>query len=541
MTPGKLVAGRSDRVNRLDWCRRAIFTTSALGVVGLSACSGLQTVPPADLPRPVEADRITVPMPVEDVSAAGTKQPAGLPAVPRATGQGKPLPINLPTALQLSGSSPLDITIAGERVDVAAAQFDRARLLWLPNVNLGADYFRHDGQIQDVVGTVFTTSRSSVFVGARPQASVATAEAIYAPLAARQVLQATRADAQAVRNDATLAVAVAYFNVQQARGDVAGAVESLRRADDLVARTEKLAPDLTPFVEVNRAKTEAARRRQAVESAYERWQVASAELTRLLRLEPGTLVEPAEEPALAVTLIDPAATVEDLIAVALTHRPELTAYQSVVQAALARVRQEKARPFLPTLAVRGVGSTVPAIAGGYFGGGINDDMIRFGPRFSVDLQAVWEFQNLGFGNRAVVREREGESRRTLAELLRMQDLVSAEVVQAHAQLTRAARRRAAAEDGVANALATAEKNLEGLGQTKRVGDQLLLVFRPQEAVAAVSALDQAYRDFFQAVADHNRAQFRLYRALGHPAQALCYNPPAEDSMAPPQADPSPAK
>jgi len=53
-----------------------------------------------------------------------------------------------------------------------------------------------------------------------------------------------------------------------------------------------------------------------------------------------------------------------------------------------------------------------------------------------------------------------------------------------------------------------------------VGDQLTLVFRPQEAVAAVAALDQAYRDYYAAVADQNRAQFQLYRALGHPAQCL---------------------
>jgi outer membrane protein TolC len=313
---------------------------------------------------------------------------------------------------------------------------------------------------------------------------------------------------------------VAYFNVQQARGEVAGAAEALRRAEDLVARTEKLAPDFAPTVEINRARTEAARRRQGVESAYERWQVASADLTRLLRLQPGTLVEPLEVPSLTVNLIDPCTPVDDLIAVGLTYRPELESHQALVQAALVRVRQERRRPFLPTLAIRGVASNTPGLAFGSFGGGVNDDVGNFAPRFSVDLQAVWELQNLGFGNAALVRERTAESRRALLELLRAQDLVTAEVVQAHAQLVRAERRRKFAEDAVANAAATAEKNLEGLGQTKRVGDQLELVFRPQEAVAAVAALDQAYRDYYQAVGDHNRAQFRLYRALGHPSEAL---------------------
>jgi hypothetical protein len=37
------------------------------------------------------------------------------------------------------------------------------------------------------------------------------------------------------------------------------------------------------------------------------------------------------------------------------------------------------------------------------------------------------------------------------------------------------------------------------------------------AVQAVQSLGQAYLDYFGAVADANRAQFRLYRALGQPA------------------------
>jgi outer membrane protein TolC len=301
---------------------------------------------------------------------------------------------------------------------------------------------------------------------------------------------------------------------------VGGAIDALRRADELVKLTEKVAPDFAPTVEINRAKAEAARRRQAVEIAYERWQVASADLTRLLRLEPGTLVEPAEEPALAVELLDPATSPDDLIPLALTHRPELASDQAVIQAALARLRQEKVRPYVPSIAVRGVGSNTPGLAGGYFGGGLNDFLGNFGARFSLDIQAVWEVQNLGLGNHALVREREAEQRQALLRLIRTQELVSAEVVQAHAQLRRAANRLKAAEEGVVNSVETAEKNLKGLVPGKRVGEQLVLVFRPQEAVAAVAALDQAYRDYYAAVGDHNRAQFRLYRALGHPAQGL---------------------
>lgn len=527
-----------------------LFAASAVGCVPACAPFEHETAEPVPVPRVVPQSARSRPKPshseiqpaaLRDVSASAVTPAAAelkLPAPPAAEAQGVPLTITLPTALSLSGASPLDVQIADERVRGATAQLSRANVLWLPNLNMGVDYFRHDGQIQDVVGRVFNTNKSSFLLGAGPQAVVSTSDAVYAPLAARQVMKSALADAQAVRNDTTLAVAVAYFNVQQSRGEVAGAVESLRRADDLVSRTRKLAPDLTPEVEVNRARTEAARRRISVEAAYERWQGASTELTRLLRLQPGTLVEPAEDPALAVSLIDPDMPVDELIAIGLTNRPELASHQAVVQAALVRARQEKRRPYYPSVAVRGVSSNTPGLAGGYFGGGVNDFLGNFGARFSVDLQAYWELQNLGFGNRALIRERESENRRALLELLRAKDLVTAEVIQSHTQFQRASRRMKAAEDGVVNAVATAEKCLEGLGQTKRVGEQLVLVFRPQEAVAAVSALDQSYRDYYQAVCDHNRAQFRLYRALGHPAQTLCQ--PEVDKPATPGPSAKPA-
>jgi hypothetical protein len=106
------------------------------------------------------------------------------------------------------------------------------------------------------------------------------------------------------------------------------------------------------------------------------------------------------------------------------------------------------------------------------------------------------------------------------ELLRTQDRVAAEVAQALARCQRANARFHEAEVEVQNAVESADKNLQGLGQARRIGEQVTLIFRPQEAAAAVAALDQAYRDFYVAVADGNRAQFALYRALGHPAAAL---------------------
>jgi outer membrane protein TolC len=319
-----------------------------------------------------------------------------------------------------------------------------------------------------------------------------------------------------------LAVAEAYFFVQQARGELAGAEDLVRRTEELVRRADKLAPGLIPPAEAARARTELSRRRQAVHSFQERWRSASADLVRVLRLDPAALVEPLEPPHLQVTLVSPEHAVDDLIPIALTNRPELESQQALVQATLQRLRQERLRPLIPSVLVRG-GSTNPAgtLGGGYFGGGRNDDLSRFDWRLDVGVQVVWEWQNLGFGNVARVNERRAENQLAVLELFRAQDRIAAEVVQAHAQAQSAAARVREAEAGVKDAVESADKNFEGMGQTKRLGgDVILLLIRPQEVVASLQALGQAYSDYYKAVADYDQAQFRLFRALGQPAQRL---------------------
>lgn len=437
----------------------------------------------------------------------------------------KRMPIDLPTALRLAQANAIDIQVAAERTRLANAQLQRARVAWLPNLVWGFDYARHDGRIQDIVGNALTTDRSSVMLGFGPTAVFSTSDALFAPLAARQVVRANRAGERTAANDTILAVGEAYFAVQQSRGELAGAVESVRLAEDLVHRAEKLAQGLAQPVEVNRARAELARRRQALALAQERWQTNSAELARLLRLDQGAVLEPVEPPQLRIEYFDPATPVDALIPIGLTNRPELATQQAFVKATLARLRQERMRPLTPSVLLRG-NATNPAgtFSGGSFAAGANGNLSDYGGRYSFDLQLVWELQNLGLGNRAASRERQSENRLAMLELLRIQDRVAAEVAQAHAQARRAAQRVRLSEDGLKDAIESVAKNLEGLSQTRRIGDVLVLVFRPQEVVAAVQALDLAYRDYYGAIADANRAQFRLFRALGCPAQSAANEP-----------------
>jgi outer membrane protein TolC len=434
--------------------------------------------------------------------------------------QGNALPINLPTALKLANARTMDVAIASQRIEQANAHLGQAKVAWLPTVTAGVDYLRHDGRAQDIQGSIVNPTRSSLMAGAGVNAIFTPSEAIFAPLAAKQVVRARIADLDATRNNIVLTVAEAYFTVQQARGDLVGSVIAVKHAEELVRRTEKLAAGLVPPVEAVRARTELARRKQAAYTAQERWEQASADLIRVLRLDPTSLIDPAEPPHLRVSLVAHDASVDSLIPIGLRNRPELESQQALIEATLQRLRQERIRPLVPSLVLRGASTNPPAsFSGGVYGGG-NDALGKYGARSDVELQVIWEFQNLMFGNRAKIKERQAENQIALLEMFRLQDRVAAEVYQAHSQAKSAAARLTDAESGLKDAVDSVDKNFQGLSQTRRAGELIILVVRPQEVIASIQSLSQAYADYYGAVADFNRAQFRLYRALGQPAQSL---------------------
>jgi hypothetical protein len=235
------------------------------------------------------------------------------------------------------------------------------------------------------------------------------------------------------------------------------------------------------------------------------------------------VVVPLEHDHLQLTLIDPSRALDDLIPIGLTNRPELSAQQAIIQAALVRIRQEKLRPFLPALMITGWqtpgGMTTEA---GIFGTGNGGKLNLWSFRDDISTQLVWQFQNLGFGNMALVKKRRGEQSRAIAALFQMQDMVASEVTQTQASLQSAAARVVQAERSLQTGLVTFQRNLEGLGQTRRFENVLELIYRPQEVVYALKLLKLAFDEYFATVAEYNTAQFQLFHALGYPSQEISY-------------------
>jgi outer membrane protein TolC len=431
------------------------------------------------------------------------------------------LPINLPTALCLSQARPLVIAFAQNSVEKAAAQLQAAKALWLPDINIGAGYSHHDGAIQGTFGEVSPADYGSYSLGPGATMNLGVTDAIFRPLAARQELCARRFDLEAAQNDGQLAVAQSYFDVQEARGRLAGVLDSTAKAKELVAQIESLARAIVPEMEADRARALAAQFNVQAAAARGNWQIASSRLTRVLRLAPGSVVAPEEPAYLQVTLIGPEHTVDDLVPCGLTNRPELSSQRAAVQATLELLRAEKMRPLLPSVVLAGNGPDGSTM-GGVFGGGTGGDLGSSYGRADVSAGLVWTLQNLGAGNCAAIRGRAADKERATIELAEIEDRIADEVVQAHAAAEAARGEIAAAETALKEARITFDGTMKGLSEVRGAGNLLQTVSRPQEGVAALQQLNQAYADYFTAVNKYNRAQFQLYHAVGYPSRILAW-------------------
>jgi outer membrane protein TolC len=457
-------------------------------------------------------------------TATGSSTPVGGELVPGARIADEPelhgVQINLATGLELAGVKPLDIAAATAQVQQGLALLLQAQVLWVPTINGGIDYSRHDGFQQNIfTGGLFQKGRQSFFTGGGPSLNVGVTDAIYEPLAAHRVVNARRANLQAARNDVLLAVAQAFFALQDARGRKVGADATIVRARKLVNLAEGLSPGLIAPLEINRSRAELQSLLQTREVAIRDWRVASAQLAEILLLDPEILLEPIEPPFVQVELIPRTEDMFELVSVALNNRPEITSQQELLAAANFRLKEEKKRPFLPNLLVLSPTTATGLLAAGNFAGGPNGFMNENGHSASFEVAAVWQLQNGGVGNIGRIRQRRAEQDLAAIDVTRVLYHVRSDVSQAVARLQTARARVPQTEVGLVQATESADKNFIGLRETTRpAGELLRLVIRPQEVVAALIALYSAYEEYANAVNEFNAAQFTLYHALGQPAQ-----------------------
>jgi outer membrane protein TolC len=423
--------------------------------------------------------------------------------------------IDLETALRIAGLNNPTIAIADEIVRQRLAERLQARALLFPTLQTGFNYRDHRGVFQTSTGSIIHTDEQSLFYGFGADVKgggtvldpglslvVHLGDAYYAPQAAQQRVTQSRFDAAAKRHYTLLDVGVGYLALVDAQARYAAYQQSLKDVDEIVRLTAdqaKAGQGRDP--DAKRALSEYLLLQAALERTQEEIGVASAELARLLDLDPSAGLRSAELVPPLYDVVDPRLSLPELLEWAKASHPEIVARSADVRYQEIRVRQEKARPLLPLIAV--------GLSVGEFGGGATTTTPTYGnfsTRTEVFVAAIWTLQNLGVGNRAVQNVARTALSQAQFERTQLLDRIGREVAEAYSLIQ--ARR---AEIDLARQRVETSQRSFSLELTRAKN----LLALPIEVLTTVDQLTAARQDLIRAMVGYNQAQLQLYVALGN--------------------------
>jgi outer membrane protein TolC len=247
----------------------------------------------------------------------------------------------------------------------------------------------------------------------------------------------------------------------------------------------------------DRALTELALRRCEQLRAEEAAATASARLAEQLRWDQPTILKPADTRLVPVELVSGNESLQQLVAMALSYRPELAECRYLVGEAVERLNRERRSPLIP--------SVLLSASYGGLTGGLGSDLREAGDRLDADAMAFWEVRQLGFGEQAAQRESRARISQMRARQLQVMDQVSREVTEAYLQVTSGKKQMATAVQAVDSAESSYRRNLERIQNGQGL---------PLETLQSLQALATARREFARSIADYNIAQMNLQRVTG---------------------------
>ncbi len=347
-------------------------------------------------------------------------------------------PIDLATALKLADVSNPTIGAARAMILEALGMQMTACSLLLPSLNAGPSYHGHNGVLQCASGKITEVSEQSFFIGAGARITSTTitipgvniftplSEAWFEPLAARQRVIAAGFHAGATANEILLDVALLDLELIGNQSILEAQRLSESQAYEIVKTTESFAvTGEGRKSDAERAKAEWRFRRADVQKAEEAVAVTAARLANRLNLDPAVRLTAIGGPLVTLELLDLSASPQELIQVALTHRPDLAARTAAIAEAGVRRKEEIGRPLLPTLWL--------GFVGGAFGGGSNlapPLLGRFAGRTDSEVRLYWTLLNMGAGNLALIKQRDAEIGQAIAMRQRTINCARSEIMSA---------------------------------------------------------------------------------------------------------------
>ncbi len=442
------------------------------------------------------------------LARASAEPPDRLPEAPPAQllppqepGKPKIIPVGLDTVFRLADDRNGQIQIARLRLGEAEVGQELARKAWLPQLNVGTTYFRHEGGLPDFYGNLVNSSWGAMFAGLDLRGRIDPREIAFQRIDAERKVWQQRGELSKLTNEKLLDAASTYIDlltVRASAGLAATIDKQLVALEKQAGTLAKLDPGMR--IEVDRVEAELRAHRMVVRKLKESDEAATAKLTYLLGVEPECVLMPIESHMVPLDLIDAQQPAQALIDRAVTQGPGVREMEGLLRL----IDQTCA-------AAEGPGRFMPAfdlfMNEGAFGTGPNASM-SWANQMNLVLAARWNLTEV-----LTARERKHQADLQAAQVhLSYHDLrgkLALGVTEARAAILSGQDQIQLAQEQVRYAEKAYERSASRLKENIKGRS-------PSEVLLAVRALGGARLQLIQALRDLNKAEIRLLLLVGNP-------------------------
>ncbi len=300
------------------------------------------------------------------------------------------------------------------------------------------------------------------------------------------------------RQDTILNAAQGYFDLAKAKALVEVITDALKTSQDYQQQLhEAVASGIAFKGDELRVQTQTKNYQIALRQGVEQQRVVAVNLARILHLDSRVELVPQDAGLTRLTLIEPDTAMDSLVERALRSRPELKQSQALILAARDSKKGAVYGPLIPSIGAQ--------VFGGGLGGGPDGGPSNFGAEGDYLVGLSWRIGPGGLFDSGRVRATKARLAATELGATKLKDDITSQVVTGLTRLQSLSEQIVLAEGN----LASASETLRLTRERKQFGVGVVL-----EDIQAEQELERARSQYVNALAEFNKAQYGLSRAVG---------------------------
>jgi multidrug efflux system outer membrane protein len=244
--------------------------------------------------------------------------------------------VDLPSVVHLALAQNLDLQRARANVDAASGRYEGSVEAIFPVFAPTIAYQRVSGANQNANGTLVHANFANLLPALTLQWIVNPGRVVYDIVASKRRMEASHDQERAARLETLRRSVDQYYDLLLEQAAVASAQQAVAEAEEAARLTSARTRAGTALpADETRAQAFLAGRRQDLLLAVDRFDRSSLALTATLDLDPMVTLAPAPHEVAQVTLVRDDVAIDELIHLAVTHRPDLESARLLLAAAKA--------------------------------------------------------------------------------------------------------------------------------------------------------------------------------------------------------------